>query len=126
MNTPDNITELEPGAVFVFGSNAEGQHWGGAAAHAYNNFGAEWGVGEGLTGSSYALPTMTGLADLHAAVTRFLRRAASRPDLRFYVTRVGCGIAGHTPAEVAPAFAGHPLNVIIPADFQAVIEGNQQ
>ncbi|WP_231637139.1 A1S_2505 family phage non-structural protein [Microbacterium sp. No. 7] len=120
------LTELGPGERFVFGSNAEGIHAGGAARTAYERWGAEWGVGEGLTGLCYALPTMTGIADLHAAVARFLTTARAHPHLRFLVTPIGCGIAGHAPAEVAPAFAGHPSNVIIPASFQAIIGGEQQ
>lgn len=126
MNTPDNITHLEPGQVFVFGSNAEGQHWAGAARVAHESFGAEWGVGEGLTGSTYAIPTMTGIDDLHEAVDRFLDFAESNADLTFLVTRIGCGIAGHEPSEVAEAFRDHPTNVIIPADFQAALNGALQ
>ena len=49
--TPDNNT------IFVFGSNPEGRHGAGAAKVAREQFGAEYGVGEGLTGNSYALPT---------------------------------------------------------------------
>lgn len=123
MNTPTNITHLEPGHVFVFGSNSDGIHAGGAARFAHERFGAVWGVGEGRTGRTYALPTMSGLTDLHAAATRFLAYAAAHPELTFLVTPVGCGIAGHTPANVAPAFENHTPNVIIPAEFQAVIEG---
>lgn len=49
--TPDKDT------VFVFGSNPEGGHDAGAAKIAREQFGAEYGVGEGLTGNAYALPT---------------------------------------------------------------------
>jgi O-acetyl-ADP-ribose deacetylase (regulator of RNase III) len=126
MNTPENITHLKPGEVFVFGSNAEGLHGGGAARVAHERFGAIWGVGEGHTGQSYALPTTSGLADLHAAVGRFLAYASAHSSITFYVTRIGCGIAGHTPEQVAPAFTRRPPNVIVPADFQAIIERNQK
>ena len=50
--TPEHVTSLAEYEVFVFGSNKEGQHWGGAAKFAYDNFGAEWGVGIGMTGQS--------------------------------------------------------------------------
>jgi len=43
--------------IFVFGSNPEGRHGAGAAKVARNKFGAIYGQGEGLQGSSYALPT---------------------------------------------------------------------
>ena len=47
----------EPGTVFVFGSNPEGRHGAGSAAVAVRQFGAKYGVGEGLQGNAYALPT---------------------------------------------------------------------
>ena len=56
--TPENITHLEPDDIFVFGSNLEGIHMGGAARVAYNKFGAVWGQGVGIQGQSYAIPTM--------------------------------------------------------------------
>ena len=43
--------------IFVFGSNPEGRHGAGAAKIARLQFGAQYGVGEGLTGNAYALPT---------------------------------------------------------------------
>lgn len=54
------ITQLAPNEVFVFGSNLQGMHGGGAARLAYREFGAEWGQGVGLFGQSYAIPTMQG------------------------------------------------------------------
>ena len=47
----------ERNTVFVFGSNPEGRHGAGAAKVAKDKFGAKVGVGEGLTGNAYALPT---------------------------------------------------------------------
>ena len=38
--TPDMITRLEPGQIFVFGSNIHGFHGGGAARIALEKFGA--------------------------------------------------------------------------------------
>ena len=56
--TPEKIDRLEDNEIFVFGSNANGNHYGGAARVAFDKFGAEWGVGEGLTGNTYAIPTL--------------------------------------------------------------------
>ena len=56
--TPERIEELSSGEIFVFGSNLNGNHYGGAARIAYEKFGAEWGVAEGLSGSTYAIPTL--------------------------------------------------------------------
>lgn len=78
--TPDLITALNPGEIFVFGSNAQGMHAGGAARFALEHFGAEWGVGEGLQGRSYAIPTMEGLDSLKLAVDRFVAFAGQHPE----------------------------------------------
>ena len=50
--TPENITSLKPGEVFVFGSNLAGHHGGGAARVAREIFGAVMGKGVGLQGQS--------------------------------------------------------------------------
>lgn len=104
--TPDHIVSLEPNEIFVFGSNASGFHAGGAAADAMQRFGAVWGQGEGLQGRSYAISTMEGLDNMRAAIDRFVQFASQHPESRFLVTRIGCGIAGHSVREVAPLFSG--------------------
>ena len=119
----DRIVELGAGEVFVFGSNIQGAHGGGAAWFAHKHFGAEWGVGEGLTGHTYALPTMEGKASMKAAVDRFVACARQHPELTFLVTAVGCGIAGYTPEEVAPLFkeATSLENVYLPQVFWDIL-----
>jgi hypothetical protein len=92
---PERITELKPNEVFVFGSNLAGAHGGGAAWLAYNRFGAIWGQGTGLQGQSYGIPTMQGgVETIRPYVDEFISFAKTRPDLKFYVTQIGCGIAG--------------------------------
>ena len=118
MNTPDLITGLDSGEVFVFGSNAAGHHAGGAARVAFERFGAVWGVGEGLHGRSYAIPTMGSFDDLAAAVSRFLYFAATHTDLVFLVTKIGTGIAGWPVLSVAPLFADRAPNVVVPVEFE--------
>jgi hypothetical protein len=117
-NTPELISALHPGEVFVFGSNAAGAHAGGAARFAVERFGAVWGVGEGIQGQSYAVPTMGSLGELVEAIDRLLAYAAAHPELTFLVTKLGTGIAGLTVEQVAPLFAGHGDNVILPAEFE--------
>ena len=91
--TPERITALRADEIFVFGSNLAGMHGGGAARLAYERFGAVWGCGVGLQGQSYAIPTMQGGVDtIRPYVDQFIDFARSRPDLFFYVTRIGCGI----------------------------------
>lgn len=118
MNTPENIIELAEGEIFVFGSNSGGLHAGGAAAAARARFGAVWGQGEGLQGRSYAIPTMEGLPALEAAVARFLVFAAEHPELTFWVTKIGTGIAGHPIAAIAPLFRERTANVVVPVEFE--------
>mgnify|MGYP002621770269 CR=1 FL=1 len=117
--TPDYITELEPDEIFVFGSNAMGQHAGGAARQAVESFGAIMGQGEGLQGQSYAIPTMEGLDNLRTAVMRFIEFADQHPEMKFLVTRIGCGIAGYRVSDIAPLFSRciKLSNVALPVDF---------
>ena len=126
--TPDNITELAPNEIFVFGSNSEGQHAGGAAYFAMDRFGAKWGIGEGLVGNSYALPTMDDLTDpisIKPHVDTFIEFAKAHPEYTFLVTKVGCGIAGFEIDEVAPFFkdAIAVANIVLPKEFVECIMG---
>jgi hypothetical protein len=121
--TPEHIEQLEYNEVFVFGSNANGFHNGGAAAYAMQHFGAQWGQCEGLQGHSYAIPTMEGYGRMAQAVECFTLYARQHPELRFLVTRIGCGIAGYTADEVAPLFKECVAleNVALPQDFWTVL-----
>ena len=118
--TPDFIRELKENEIFVFGSNLEGMHGGGAARLAYNKFGAIWGQGVGLQGQSYGIPTMHGGVDaIKPYVDEFIEFAKSHPELTFLVTRIGCGIAGFRDEEIAPLFQEciEIDNVILPKSF---------
>lgn len=118
--TPDKITKLESNEVFVFGSNLKGEHIGGAARLAYEKFGAVWGLGVGLAGQSYAIPTMHGGVDaIKPYVDQFIEMAKVMKDKKFYVTKIGCGIAGFKIEEMAPLFKGalELENVALPREF---------
>lgn len=121
--TPSAVNVLAPNEIFVFGSNFQGNHKGGAAYAAKHKFGAITGVGEGLQGQSYAIPTMEGLENLAPAVERFTSFARQHQELKFFVTAIGCGIAGHTPEEVAPMFlkAAYCQNVYLPLSFWKIL-----
>lgn len=115
--TPDYITELKSGEIFVFGSNLQGMHGGGAARIAYQKFGAIMGQGVGLQGQSYGIPTMQGgVETIRPYVDEFIAFAKGHPELTFLVTRIGCGIAGFTDDEIAPLFTGaHGIeNIVLP------------
>ena len=123
--TPSMINVLKPNEIFVFGSNIQGMHMGGAARVAYSKFGAEWGNGEGLQGQSYALPTMEGIESTEVAVRHFTICAKEHPELKFFVTPVGCGIARYAPEDIAPMFkdAAELDNVYLPVSFWKVLMG---
>lgn len=117
--TPGRITHLNENEVFVFGSNLGGMHGGGAARTAYENFGAVWGEGVGHFGKTYAIPTMQGgVETIKPYVDQFIAYAAEHPELTFYVTRIGCGIAGFRE-EIAPLFndCRNMNNVVLPKSF---------
>ncbi len=118
--TPERITELRENEIFVFGSNLAGAHGGGAALLAYRKFGAVWGQGVGLQGQSYGIPTMHGGVEaIRPYVDEFIAFAKQHPELTFLVTKIGCGIAGFSVAEIAPLFASalEVENVLLPQEF---------
>ena len=122
--TPDNVTRLEPGQIFVFGSNLAGMHGGGAAAVAHARFGAIMGQGVGLQGQSYAIPTMQGgVETIKPYVDEFIAFAAQHQEMTFLVTRIGCGIAGFQDDEIAPLFAKAVAipNVWLPRSFWMIL-----
>ena len=86
-------------SVFVFGSNLAGRHGRGAALFAARYRGARYGIGVGLQGNSYALPTkdeaieVLPISTIQRYVNEFVEFAIERSDLTFFVTKVGCGLA---------------------------------
>lgn len=123
--TPENITSLGPDEVFVFGSNLAGNHAGGAARVARERFGAVMGQGVGMQGQSYAIPTMQGgVETIKPYVDEFIALAREWDQTTFWVTRIGCGIAGFTDEEIAPLFteAFDLYNVRLPKSFADIIK----
>ncbi len=118
--TPSRICHLEENEIFVFGSNVQGRHHGGAALAALRNFGAVYGQGSGLQGQSYAIPTVgVSYEEMQLAVSEFIEFAQENPDKTFYVTAIGCGNAGIPPRIMAPLFrdAVKLENVTLPIEF---------
>jgi hypothetical protein len=124
--TPDNITKLEPNQIFVFGSNESGINSASAALLAQKKFGAKHGVGFGLQGQSFAIPSKDWdintlpIDIIRFYVGRFLSFAEAYPYLEFLVTKIGTGLAGYDVRDIAPLFFRNgepPNNVILPEDF---------
>lgn len=123
--TPDVITKIKENEVFVFGSNYGGKHGKGAAKTALG-WGAKWGQASGLQGKTYGIPTKDAsirrtlsLLEIKPFVDEFIEFAKNNPNLIFYVTEIGCGLAGMKPKEVAPLFieAKEIKNIYLPAKF---------
>jgi len=112
--------------IFVFGSNLAGRHGKGAALHARQNYGAEYGVGKGRTGNAYAIPTkgykleVLPLDRIEYFVGQFLNYAREHPELVFNVTRIGCGLADYKDQDIAPMFFDAPPNCQLPLVWDAL------
>ena len=104
----------------MFGSNLAGRHGAGAALHAAKRYEAVRGVGVGSMGRSYAIPTkgwrleVLSVKTIAAHAAGFVAYAQNNPDTNFFLTRVGCGLAGYADADIEPLFAGLPKNVDVP------------
>jgi hypothetical protein len=114
--------------VYVFGSNLAGRHGKGAALYARKHHGAQYGVGVGPTGSSYAIPTKDErirtlpLERIAGFVSDFLAYAREHPDLAFEVTKIGCGLAGYSEHQIAPMFTNAPENCRLPIGWRSFDE----
>lgn len=119
--------------IFVFGSNKSGIHGAGSAKYAHKVLGAEWGIGEGITGGPnslcYALPTkgykieFIPLEEVRYSVNRFISTAEfwySR-GTEFKVTQVGCGLGGFTKEDIAPLFHKAPDNCLFDTEWQDIL-----
>lgn len=130
--TPDNIEKLEPNEIFVFGSNESGIHGGGAAKTALELFGARFGVGFGLQGQSFAIPTKDWeirtlpMHKIYFYICRFIKFAKLKLNLNFYVTKIGCGLAGYKPEDIAWMFEDclELENVYLPKEFIDILIDN--
>lgn len=135
--TPENIVNLDENEIFVFGSNEAGIHGAGAARIAFLKFGAEMGLGNGLSGNSYAIPTKDRnvetlpLDKVKSYIVEFIGFVLNHQNLTFYLTKIGCGLAGFTIEEIKNIFwevieeyrtesskeQYLPSNLIIPKEF---------
>lgn len=117
--------------IFVFGSNEGGRHGKGAALLARSTFGARYGQGRGLQGQSYAIPTKTRhliirpVSEIARDVRDFVQFTLDRPDLHFFVTSVGCGLAHHKPEDIAPMFR-RAINCSFPEEWKSYLEQHQE
>ena len=124
----DGTLPTNPKAIWVFGSNLAGRHGAGAAKIAAALYGAPHGKGFGAMGRCFAIPTkdqklaVIEIAEIHASIDYFLRYAGEHVDEEFFVTRIGCGLAGYHDAQIAPMFKRAPVNCSLPDAWKQYIE----
>ena len=129
MNFHKDGTLPHNGEMFVFGSNLSGIHGAGAAKVAKQKFGAELGLGFGLAGTSYAIPTkdekinILPLSVIKIFVQEFVKATQEYKQIRWFVTRVGCGLAGYHDDQIAPMFKG-AINCSFAKEWQLYLEAH--
>jgi hypothetical protein len=114
--------EPEENTIFVFGSNPEGRHGAGSAKVAKEKFGAVYGIGVGLQGHSYALPTKDlripgtrsiSEADIIKNIADLYKIARSMPEKNFkvaYRTKANeKSLNGYTGHEMLAMFTIYPV-----------------
>lgn len=121
-----NLKELKPNQILVFGSNLAGRHGKGLAKESLK-LGAVLGIGEGLQGQTYALPTKDEkvktlpLNEIAKHIETFKQYAQEHPELEFLVTKIGCGLAGYHPIQINPLFGWWDRhthkNITLPLEF---------
>lgn len=109
----ENMTlpKKESNVIFVFGDNDKGIHGKGAARVALNKFGAIWGKSPNqLVGNSYGISTKKSphkymsLEKATKNILNFVEFTKEHPELFFFITEVGCHLAGFKESEIAPLF----------------------
>ena len=126
-----DIQGPHPSEIFVFGSNLRGVHGAGAAKAAKEYHGAVYGIGIGRTGDSYAIPTKDAyiktlpLQQIEIYVNDFIRYVNENPWYSYYITRIGCGLAGYKDYQIAPMFLPlkNKLNCRFPLEWKQYLEG---
>lgn len=127
--TPKKISFLNENEVYVFGSNQSGIHGKGSAKIAADRFGAKAGIGFGLEGQSFAIPTKDKkiktleLVQIKYFVDKFIEFAKRKENLKFYVVEIGCMNAGYKPSDIAPMFkeAKEIENIYLPEKFWNIL-----
>jgi len=127
MFTPEIITQLPKNSIFVFGSNQYAIHSAGSAKAAVDKFGAIYkDVPMGLCGQSYGIITKSfndtpvTLPFIKSQVEVLYQFAILRPELTFYVTKIGTALAGFSIEQIASIFKSFPVkpvNIILPIEF---------
>jgi hypothetical protein len=117
--------------IFVFGSNEAGRHGAGAAKRAVTAYGAIYGQGWGLQGRSFAIPTKDKqiktlpLDKIYKYGIEFLQFSVVHTEYTFYMTKIGCGLAGYKDEDIAPMFYCGDMfvhNIVFPVEWKPLFD----
>jgi len=61
------------------------------------------------------------LTEIDKYVTEFLQEVKLKPDLFFFITAIGTGLAGYEDEEIAPMFKGIENNCSLPSNWKKYI-----
>lgn len=123
------VSSLGENEIFVFGSNLSGRHGKGAAKQAMK-WGAKYGIGNGLQGKTYGIPTVNAtisnklsINHISKYVDEFIKFAKENSNYQFLVTEIGCGLAGWNVKDIAPLFkeAISVENINLPNSFWKIL-----
>lgn len=123
---PANADWWTDNDVFVFGSNTQGNHAGGAAKAAVIYYGAIMGQPRGLQGQSYGIVTLdytnkepVTLETIGKELDNFINFAKTHSNLTFWMTKIGTGISKIPFEDIAQLFYNRnfPSNVKLPKEF---------
>ena len=114
------------GEIFVYGANQRFAH-GAGAARAALQFGAIHGRGP-VCGKTYGIPTKDhnintlSLDAIAKHVLDFIERIENTPDIQYFVTAIGTGLAGYSHGDIAPMFKTCPTNCSFPEQWERYLE----
>lgn len=114
--------------IFVFGSNLAGLHSIETPLVAKCLFGAEFGVGIGITGRSYAIPIKDRFIrflttkEIKKYVDMFKAYTHEHPELKFWITDLGVEKRGYKHWEIAPLFIGSNNNCCFPEQWKRYLK----
>jgi hypothetical protein len=124
----DMLPALPSDHVFVFGSNLAGLHSVDIPLIASTSYGAEFGVGVGVTGGSYCIPIkdrfirFLTLKEIKIYVDQFKAHTLANPDTKFWVTHLGIERRGYSHHDIAPLFRGCGPNCNFPLQWRPYLK----
>ena len=125
--TPRVISSLDHNEIMVFGTNALGKYRSECSKVALEQFGAEWGKKEGISGNTYAIPVIDQDLDfIKKHIDDFINFAQNNPNLIFYITRIDKDIRDYDLDKIALLFKDSLEidNIVLPLSYYKILQGS--